>query len=116
MTEDKLTQLEGFKEKSIDNLLTSIENSKKTTLARFIFALGIPYVGEGTAQFLADTAGTIKKLSEMSEEDLCAIDGVGDKVAASIVTFFEDPDHLKEIEDLLELGVKPTAQMKKIAG
>ncbi len=116
LTEDELEQLEGFKEKSIKNLLRSIENSKKTTLARFIFAIGIPYVGEGTAQLLADAAGSMEKLEKMSEEELCGIDGVGDKVAASIVEFMQDPAHLKEIEDLLSLGVTPTAQHKKIAG
>ncbi len=116
LTEEELSQVEGFKEKAIANLLKSLGNSKKTTLARFIFAIGIPYVGEGTAQLLADAVGSIDKLSEMSEEELCNIDGVGDKVAASIVTFLEDPAHQKEIQDLLDLGVKPTAQMKKIAG
>lgn len=116
LTEEELSQLEGFKEKSIKNLLKSIEDSKKTTLARFIFAIGIPYVGEGTAGLLADSAGSIEKLSEMSEEELCAIDGVGDKVADSIIEFLSDPAHQKEIEDLLHLGVKPTAQLQKIEG
>ncbi|MCB1107269.1 MAG: NAD-dependent DNA ligase LigA [Chlamydiia bacterium] len=116
LTEEDLMQLEGFKEKSIQNLLQSIEASKKTTLARFIFALGIPYVGEGTAQLLADSAGSIETLSQMSEEELCLIDGVGEKVAASIASFLGNEVHQKEIETLLELGVKPTAQMKKIEG
>ena len=116
LTEEELSQLEGFKEKSIKNLLKSIETSKKTTLARFIFAIGIPYVGEGTAQLLADSAGNIKKLSELSEEELCVIDGVGDKVASSIIEFLGDPAHQKEIDDLLHLGVTPTAQLKKIEG
>lgn len=116
LTEDQLLQLEGFKKKSVHNLLKSLETSKKTTLARFIFALGIPYVGEGTAQLLADAAGSIEKLSEMSMEELCNIDGVGDKVANSIVEFLSDEAHQKEIDDLLSLGVKPTAQLKKIEG
>lgn len=116
LTENELTQLEGFKEKSIHNLLASLEASKKVTLARFIFAIGIPYVGEGTAQLLADAAGSIERLKEMSEEELCEIDGVGDKVAKSIVEFLSDEKHLKEIEELLELGVQPTAAHKKIAG
>ncbi|QVL57265.1 MAG: NAD-dependent DNA ligase LigA [Simkaniaceae bacterium] len=116
LTEEELSELEGFKEKSIKNLLKSINTSKKTTLARFIFAIGIPYVGEGTAQILADSAGSIEKLSEMTEEELCAIDGVGDKVASSIIDFLSDPTHQKEIEDLLHLGVTPTTQLKKIEG
>ncbi|MDN3509635.1 MAG: NAD-dependent DNA ligase LigA [Candidatus Neptunochlamydia sp.] len=116
LTEEELSQLEGFKEKSIKNLLRSIEDSKKTTLARFIFAIGIPYVGEGTAQLLADSGGSIEKLAKMSEKQLCAIDGVGDKVADSIIEFLGDPSHQKEIDDLLRLGVKPTAQFQKIEG
>ena len=116
LTENELSQLEGFKEKSIHNLLASLEASKKVTLARFIFAIGIPYVGEGTAQLLADAAGSIERLKEMSEEELCEIDGVGDKVAKSIVEFLLDEKHLREIDKLLELGVQPTAAHKKIAG
>lgn len=116
LTEDELMQLEGFKEKSVQNLLKSLEKSKKTTLARFIFAIGIPFVGEGTAQLLADAAGSIEKLSGMTEEELCNIDGVGDKVADSIVEFFRDPVHQQEIAALIELGVTPTAQLQKIEG
>ena len=116
MTEKELEQIEGFKEKSIENLLNSIEKSKKTTLARFIFAIGIPYVGEGTAGLLADASGSISKLSEMIEEELCGIDGIGEKVASSIVEFLGNEDYQTEVAALLELGVAPTAQMKKIEG
>ncbi|MCB1074886.1 MAG: NAD-dependent DNA ligase LigA [Simkania sp.] len=116
LTENELAQLEGFKEKSIHNLLDSLEKSKKVTLARFIFAIGIPYVGEGTAQLLADAAGSMDRLKEMTEEELCEIDGVGDKVAESIVEFFSDEKYSQEIDELIELGVTPTAVHKKITG
>ncbi len=116
LTEKELEQIEGFKEKSIENLLKSIKKSKKTTLARFIFSIGIPYVGEGTAELLADAAGSIKKLSEMLEEEFCGIDGVGSKVASSIVDFLGSELHQTEVAALLELGVTPIAQMKKIEG
>ena len=116
LTEEDLAQIEGFKEKSIHNLLRSIETSKKTTLARFIFAIGIPFVGEGTAQLLADSAGSIEKLYQMDEEELCEMEGVGDKVAASIVSFLQDPAHQKELEDLFALGIKPQGMHKKIVG
>ncbi|MCB1109640.1 MAG: NAD-dependent DNA ligase LigA [Chlamydiia bacterium] len=116
LTKEELAQLEGFKDKSIENLLKSLDASKKTTLARFIFAIGIPYVGEGTAQLLADAAGSLEKLSHLTEEELRSIDGVGEKVAHSIVEFLGDPAQQQEIAALLELGVTPTAQMKKIAG
>ncbi|MEM8727175.1 MAG: NAD-dependent DNA ligase LigA [Chlamydiota bacterium] len=116
LTEEELSQIEGFQEKSIGNLLKSIEDSKTTTLARFIAALGIPYVGEETARRLADNVGTIEELAELSEEGLCAIDGIGDKVADSIMTFLRNPAHRKEIDDLLRLGVKPIARLRKIQG
>ncbi|NRA89980.1 MAG: NAD-dependent DNA ligase LigA, partial [Simkaniaceae bacterium] len=116
LTKDELENVEGFQEKSVANLLNSIENSKKTTLARFIFAIGIPFVGEGTAQLLADSYGNIEKLASAPERDLCEIDGVGEKVADSIAQFFEKDSNIDEINALFELGVQPTARMKKIAG
>lgn len=116
LDEEKLSQIEGFKEKSIQNLLLSLEKSKQTTLARFIFALGIPYVGQGTAEVLAETAGSVKKLSLMDVEDLCDVDGVGDKVAESVVDYFQDLRHQQEIETLFSLGVNPVAMRQKIEG
>ncbi len=107
LTAEDLAGLEGFKEKSIENLLNSINASYDVPLDRFIFALGIKFVGTGAADILAREAGSIKKLSEMTEEDLTEIEGIGEKTAHSIVTYFEDENHLKEIEELFELGVKP---------
>ncbi len=104
---EDLALLEGFKEKSIHNLLESIEKSKDCSLPRFILALGIKYVGEGTAEALAKAASTIEALAEISEETLQNIEGVGDKVAYSVKEFFLDPDNVKEVEDLLALGVVP---------
>ncbi|MFI5334565.1 MAG: helix-hairpin-helix domain-containing protein, partial [Chlamydiales bacterium] len=104
---DELAQLENFKEKSIHNLLTSIEKSKKTTLARFIFALGIKHVGEESAELLADHAGDIHTLTKMRADDLLALDGIGEKTAEEIASYLHDPVHLKEIESLLNHGVRP---------
>lgn len=109
-----LAQLDGFKEKSIHNLLTSIDKSRHVSLARFILALSIRYVGEETAEILSREAGSIHKLAEMSEEDLLKIDGVGDKMAVAIVAYFQESSNLKEIELLLENGVKPQASQKRI--
>ncbi|HUD02146.1 MAG TPA: NAD-dependent DNA ligase LigA [Rhabdochlamydiaceae bacterium] len=111
---EDLAQLDGFKEKSIHNLLTSIDKSRHVSLARFILALSIRYVGEETAEILAQESGSIHKLAEMSEEDLLKIDGVGDKMAEAIVAYFKDRDILKEIELLLENGVQPQASKKII--
>lgn len=107
LTREELTQLEGFKEKSIQNLLSSIEKSKQVSLSKFIFALAIKHVGEGTAELLAATAGSLEKLMVMSPEELKSIEGVGDKVADSIIHFFSDPRHKTEVEKLLAAGVQP---------
>lgn len=107
LTEKQLSQLEGFKEKSIQNLLTSIEESRHPTLARLILALGIKYVGEGTAELLADAAGDIETLAQMSKQELEEIDGVGEKVASAIIEYFKNKAHIKEIINLLEKGVSP---------
>ncbi|MES2121291.1 MAG: helix-hairpin-helix domain-containing protein, partial [Chlamydiota bacterium] len=107
LTAKDLSQLEGFKEKSIHNLLTSIDKSRHVTLARFILALGIKYVGEGTAEILAEHAKDIEALSQMSVEELKELQGVGDKIAHSVVEYFKDREHLNEIRSLLKHGVVP---------
>jgi DNA ligase (NAD+) len=114
LTAEDLSQLEGFKEKSIYNLLTSIDKSRHVSLARFILALSIRYVGEETADILSREAGSIHKLAEISQEDLLKIDGVGEKMAEAIAAYFQEKENLKEIELLLENGVKPEASKKII--
>jgi DNA ligase (NAD+) len=105
-----LLKLEGFKEKSVQNLLESIEKSKKVTLERFLLALGIKYVGEGTAALLALAAGSIEKLSLMSQDELKGLSQIGEKIAEAVFHYFQDPENLKEIHTLLFLGVTPLAQ------
>ncbi len=109
LTEHDLAKLEGFKEKSIQNLLTSIDKSRHVTLSRFILALGIKHVGEGIAELLAEHTGDLEKLAQMDSEELKEIQGIGDKIAHSVVEYFRDPLHLKEIQSLIRLGVKPKA-------
>lgn len=109
LTEKELAQLDGFKEKSIENLLTSIDKSRHVTLSRLILALGIKYVGEGTAEVLAEHVHDIDRLSKMSVDELLEIEGVGEKIAQSIVDYFAEPSHLKEIHALLKAGVKVQA-------
>jgi DNA ligase (NAD+) len=108
LTEADLAQLEGFKEKSIHNLLASIEKSKKVTLGRFIFALGIKHIGEESADLLAQHTGDIEALAKLKEEDLLALEGIGEKTAQEIVAYFHESAHIREIEALLKHGVKPT--------
>ena len=98
-------QLEGFKEKSTNNLLNSIEKSKHVTLSRFIMALGIRYIGVQTAELLARKAESIKGLEALSEEALLSIEGVGLKVAHSVYEYFHDADVLEEIKRLEKNGL-----------
>jgi len=114
LTETDLVQLEGFKEKSIKNLLESIEKAKEVSLSRFILALGIKHIGEGTAELLADRSGSIEHLAKMTKDELLEIEGIGEKMADSIIAYFQEPSHLKEIEKLYAEGVKPHAVKIKI--
>lgn len=112
LTENELAKLDGFKEKSIQNLLKSIDASRNVPLSRFIIALNIRYVGEETAEILAREAGSIAKLAEMTRHDLLHVQGIGEKMAEAIVHFFKDSKHMKEIDALLKVGVKPQAPKK----
>ena len=113
LTAEDLSVLEGFKEKSIQNLLKSIEGAKDITLARLLIGLGIPYVGKGTADLIAEEAGDLKKAMRLTREELIAIEGIGDKVADAYVEYFENKAHVEEVERLLHLGIKPEAKTKK---
>lgn len=107
LTAEQLAQLPNFKEKSVQNLLASIDKSRHVSLARFLMALGIKHVGTGTAEDLAAKAGSIENLSQMTKDELLAIDGIGEKVADSICAYFADPESCAEIERLRQLGVNP---------
>lgn len=107
LNKENLKVLEGFKDKSIENLLKSIEVSKNVTLARFIMALDIRYVGISTAEELSRLSHDILHLSQMNIEKLSNIEGVGEKVAISIFEYFQEPKHLALIEQLLKHGVSP---------
>lgn len=107
LTQHELAQLEGFKQKSIENLLQSIEKSKQTSLARFIMALEIKHVGVATAELLAQKSGGVERLQKLTYDELISIDGVGDKVASAIVHYFNQDENLAEIAELLRCGVAP---------
>jgi DNA ligase (NAD+) len=107
LTSEDLARLDGFKEKSIHNLLQSIEASKKCPLSRFIMALGIKYVGTETADLLASHARDLDHLLTLSLEELLSIEGIGEKTAQTLVSYFQDPDNLEEIRLLLSHGVSP---------
>jgi len=107
LTANELAQLPNFKEKSVFNLLQSIEKAKTPSLGRFIMALGIKHVGSETAEMLASKAGDIPTLMSMQSEELQGIEGIGEKVAEAIIQFFLIKANRDEVEKMLSLGVQP---------
>ncbi|MFZ9184712.1 MAG: NAD-dependent DNA ligase LigA [Polynucleobacter sp.] len=101
-----LVNMERMGEKSADNLLQSIAQSKKTTLARFIFGLGIRHVGESTAKDLAKHFGGIHALMDAPMDELLMVNDVGPVVADSIVSFMSEPHNREVIEQLLVSGIE----------
>ena len=102
---DELMTMEGFGEKSINNLLDAIENSKNNSLERLIFALGIRYVGKKTAKIFAYMFGDLDKFMASDYDTLKNINEIGDIIAQSVVDYFKDENNLKEINKLRELGI-----------
>lgn len=102
---EELKLLEGFGEKSINNLLDSIEESKGAGLDRLLFAIGIRYVGKKTGKILAKRFKNIEALMEADFETLESIRDIGDVIAQSVVDYFNDEGNLKMIEELKELGI-----------
>ena len=110
LTPIDLVQLEGFAEKSIENLLAALEASKTPRLDRFLFALGIEHVGETVARLLADHFGSLAALREATPETLMHIHGIGDEVAESVHHFFANARNRRVLDRLLKAGVKPVAE------
>ena len=105
LTEQELIELERMGQKSAENLLKAIETSKKTTLARFLFALGIRDVGEATAAGLATHFGKLESIESANEDKLLAVPDVGPVVASRIHAFFNEPHNRKIIAALKAAGV-----------
>ena len=121
LTESDLQKLDNFKEKKASNIITSIQNSKNIDFSRFLFALGIPEVGVKTAKDLARKYHSIQEISSADKEGLLEIEDIGEVIADNIITFFQDKDNIKEINQLFEKGVRlQQAEQKqandKIAG
>ena len=115
LTEEKLLKLERMGKKSAQNVLSEIENSKKLPLERVIYGLGIRFVGERTAQFLAEHFGSIDALMEASEEELQQVNEIGPRVSAAIREFFDEPKNVALVERLRKAGLKFTGQKKQRA-
>lgn len=119
----RVLQLEGFKEKSVQNIQQGIEATKNVSFARVLFALGIRYVGETVAQKLAMHFKSIDRLMQARFEELCEADEIGAKIAESIVAHFQVEAHVQLIQSLrasglqFEISEEETAQMSdKLAG
>jgi DNA ligase (NAD+) len=113
LTEEQLLELERVGKKSAQSLLTEIENSKKLPLNRVLFALGIRFVGERTAQLLAESFGSMDALVEASIEELQAVDEVGPRVAEAIHEFFAEEKNRQLVEKLRHAGLTFTAEKKR---
>ena len=109
LTMEQALSLEGFKEKKAGNLLAALEKSKSCPLDAFLFALGIPNVGRKTARDLAQAFGTLEKVEQATDEELTAIQDVGEIVAQSITEFFSFAENKLMIDRLLAAGVHPHA-------
>ena len=111
---EDLTRLEGFGEKSINNLLEAIEKSKENSLEKLIFGLGIPNVGSKTAKILAQRFETLENLEASTQEELVSIPDIGNIIAKSILEFFEDEKNQETIKELKEIGLNTKYLGQKI--
>jgi len=120
LTKENLLSLDRMGEKSAQNILREIDNSKKLSLERVIYGLGIRFVGERTAQFLAEHFGSMDALEQASVEELQNVDEVGPRIAESIAEFFSIPANRKLVERLREAKLRLTGEKKqrgtKLAG
>src|SRR5262249_3720128 len=120
LTKSQLLSLERMGDRSAENVLREIDNSKKLPLERVIYGLGIRFVGERTAQFLAEHFGSIDDLMNAGEEELKEVGEVGPAIAKSIVQFFAEPRNRELVRELRAAGLKMSGEKKqrgtKLAG
>lgn len=107
LTSDKINdmQIEGFKEKSINNIISSIEKSKENDLSKLVFALGIRHIGAKAAKLLSDSFKTMENIISADKDSILLIDGFGDIMAESVCEFFENSKSLELVKSLAEAGV-----------
>ena len=105
LNKESLLTLDRQGEKSVDNILTNLTASKKTTLSKFIYALGIRYVGEQTAKLIADHYGRIDAFLKTEKDELEKVPEIGPKVSAAVLQFIADPRWQKEVQLLLKAGI-----------
>jgi DNA ligase (NAD+) len=115
MNREALKDLEGWGEKSADNVLAAIDRARRPQLADFIAALGIRFIGENSASLLESQFGSLDKLAAATEDELLEIDGIGDQAAHSLVNFFSDERVAAMLARLDQAGVSPIAARRATA-
>lgn len=113
LKKDQIANLERMGEKSAQNLLDGIHASTSLPFHRVLFGLGIRFVGEGVAKILAENFPSIKELSSASQEELEHIEGIGPRIAESVIRFFNDKHSLKLVKRLSDAGVQMKSEKKK---
>lgn len=108
LTYEQLLTIDLIKDKSANNILNAIEKSKDVTMSKFLNALGIRFVGKESSDILAQNFSDIEKLKVATYDDLCALEGIGDKMALSIVEYFSNDKNIEMIDEMIKLGVKIT--------
>ena len=114
LKKEDIEPLERFGEKSADNIIASIEQHRKISLAKFIYSLGILHVGEETAIDLAEHFGSMDKLKSANFEEIDSIPNIGGAVAKSVYDYFVDGHNLKFIEKLMKNGVQVTSDKLQV--
>jgi DNA ligase (NAD+) len=111
---ETVAELDRMAEKSAQNLLDEIGASKKNSLSRLIYALGIQFVGERTGQLLAEQFSSLQEFAEATEEQLIEVPEVGPKVASSIVEFFSEAANRQLVKKLEKAGIRPIAEKRLV--
>jgi len=114
LTDEQLGQLPGFKKKSIVNLQTAIEESKKRPFENVLFALGVRHIGEGVAALLTDTFHDLDGLMNASEEEISGIMGIGPRIAHSVYEYFRDTRNRALVEALRKAGLKTEKEARAV--
>ena len=116
LKKERIASLERMGDKSAQNLLDGIEASKSLPFSRVLFGLGIRFVGEGVAKLLADHLSSIERLKEAAQDELVKVEGIGPRIAESVVRFFKDRHSVKLVSRLTAAGVQMHSEKKKITG
>ena len=116
LEKDKMVALRGFGEKKADKLIAELEKSKHCELDAFLFAIGIPNIGKKTARDLMEHFGSLEALMQATQDELVALDDVGEIVASSITEFFAFGENRDFVQALLDAGVQPQVSQREDAG